>query len=126
MTVEDAESVYWSNLEAGLGLLAVNLPTLWGYVRNVSVRSLVASVRSIISLDTLRSNQGSRTRRADVGLPEEEASTAQSNRSDVQIFRHHNASELHNMHGIEQGRPPLPDNAITGKTAFGLSQNEVE
>ena len=53
----DTAEVYWSILEAGLCLLAVNLPSLWYYRHKLSPESVLASIRSAISLRSLRSNQ---------------------------------------------------------------------
>ena len=56
--VEDTETVFWSNLEGGLSLLAVNLPSLWAIVSNVSspVSQMIASIRSALSLRSLGRN----------------------------------------------------------------------
>ena len=53
--MEDTETVFWSNLEGGLCLLAVNLPSLWAIFGTVSspASQLVASIRSALSLRSL-------------------------------------------------------------------------
>ncbi|KAL2043609.1 hypothetical protein N7G274_003916 [Stereocaulon virgatum] len=53
---------YWSMIEAGLAVIAVCLPTLQTLLTRGSVQSLVASVRSAISLRSMRlhSSHGSR------------------------------------------------------------------
>lgn len=62
--VEDTQTVFWSNLEGGLSLLAVNLPSLWplfsGRIAS-PLSGLVASTRSILSLHSIRghSHRGS-------------------------------------------------------------------
>ncbi|CAF9914560.1 hypothetical protein IMSHALPRED_001943 [Imshaugia aleurites] len=67
--LEDTETVFWSNLECGLCLLAVNLPSLWAIVGKMSTPAsqLVASIRSAISLRSLGSgshrSSRSKTRR---------------------------------------------------------------
>lgn len=55
--VEDTETVFWSVLEGGLCLLAVNLPSLSAIVRPISSRTsqMVASIRSALSLRSLGS-----------------------------------------------------------------------
>ncbi|KAI9745894.1 MAG: hypothetical protein M1818_000575 [Claussenomyces sp. TS43310] len=54
--------VYWSILEAGICLLAVNLPSIWIYIGKGLPEGLVASIRSVISLASLRSGgSGSRS-----------------------------------------------------------------
>jgi len=54
----DSLQVFWSNLEAGLCLLAVNLPSLWAYTTKVKVSpdGVLASIRSAISLRSTRSD----------------------------------------------------------------------
>lgn len=52
-----AYRVFWSMLEAGVSLLAVNLPSLWAYRTHFpSPDSLIASIRSVISLRTFGSD----------------------------------------------------------------------
>ncbi|KAI9743765.1 MAG: hypothetical protein M1818_002498 [Claussenomyces sp. TS43310] len=61
------EDAYQSNtswafyiiLEAGLTIIAVNLPTLWYYVAGVTPERVLRSVRSIISLGSDRGSQSS-------------------------------------------------------------------
>ena len=68
--MEDTESIFWSNIEAGLSLLAVNLPSLWAYVNKVSPERIIASIRSAISLRSLRSGGSSNLSRSHVRIPE--------------------------------------------------------
>ena len=53
----DTEVIFWSNLEAGLCLVAVNLPSLKALKGDLSAPAsdLVASLRSRLSLSSLRS-----------------------------------------------------------------------
>ena len=60
--VQDTTQVFWSILEAGLCLLAVNLPSLWAYRRKISPDDLLASIRSAISLRSFRSGQSRESR----------------------------------------------------------------
>ena len=48
--MEDTENIFWSNLEAGLSLLAVNLPSLWAIATSASATRLLAGLRSLIRL----------------------------------------------------------------------------
>ncbi|KAF6227646.1 hypothetical protein HO173_012086 [Letharia columbiana] len=71
--LEDTETVFWSNLEGGLSLLAVNLPSLWAIIGKMSspASQLVASIRSALSLRSFGSgshhSSNSRTRKATRG-----------------------------------------------------------
>jgi len=51
----DTQAIWFSMLETGFTLIAVNLPSLWSIVSKVSPESIVRSVRSILSLTSLRS-----------------------------------------------------------------------
>ena len=48
--VLSTDGVYWCIIEAGLGLTAACLPTLYGLFRTKALESIVRSVRSIASL----------------------------------------------------------------------------
>ncbi|KAI0867734.1 hypothetical protein GGS24DRAFT_484637 [Hypoxylon argillaceum] len=54
--------MYWSMIEAGLSLIAACLPTTQHLFRGISLASVVASVRSAISLPSLTGSGGSRSR----------------------------------------------------------------
>jgi len=47
--------LYWSMIEAGLGVCAANLPAQYGLFNTKGVQSIVNSVQSAISLRSLRS-----------------------------------------------------------------------
>ena len=49
-TVLSTDGIYWCIIEAGLGLTAACLPTLYGLFRTKAIESIVRSVRSIASL----------------------------------------------------------------------------
>ena len=49
-TVLSTNGVYWCIIEAGFGLTAACLPTLYGLFRTKALESIVRSVRSIASL----------------------------------------------------------------------------
>ena len=59
--MEDTQQVYWSNLEIGICLLAVNLPSLWAYVTKISPEAVLNSIRSAVSLQSLGSNRSRRS-----------------------------------------------------------------
>ncbi|CAG8979098.1 hypothetical protein HYALB_00000229 [Hymenoscyphus albidus] len=65
--LQDSEAVWFSMLETGFALIAVNLPSLWGLISQFSPESIIRSVRSLISL---RSNLSSHhSTRGGVGDP---------------------------------------------------------
>ena len=49
-TVLSTDGIYWCIIEAGLGLTAACLPTLYGLFRTKALESIMRSVRSIASL----------------------------------------------------------------------------
>jgi len=62
--LQDSLQVFWSMLEAGMSLLAINLPSLWAYHTHIAPEGVIASIRSVISLHSLRSlrSNGSKSR----------------------------------------------------------------
>ena len=58
-TAEAAETIFLSNLEAGLSWLAVNLPSLWAIFNKTSSEHILASIHWIKSLGMLRSRRSS-------------------------------------------------------------------
>ena len=46
----DTEPIYYTVLECGLSLIAVNLPSLWYLLSKTTPENILRSVRSIISL----------------------------------------------------------------------------
>ena len=124
--VEDTESVFWSSLEAGLSLLAVNLPSLWAYVNKASPESIIASIRSIISLRSLRSDGSSNPSRSHLRIPDGDLSMPST-----KIYAGASTGRLgvesHAMHVVEgqEGRPPLPAEAIMIKKSFVKSNDIV-
>lgn len=86
-TVEDTETVFWSNLEGGLSLLAVNLPSLWAIVGTISAPAsqLVASIRSALSLRSLGGDSNRSSRRAVAGQGGVDGANASAHDSQVRI-----------------------------------------
>lgn len=54
-----APTVYWTSIEASLAIVAATLPTLRPIFRHMSPESVIASIRSVFSLQSIRSG-GSR------------------------------------------------------------------
>ena len=67
-TVASSTTLYWSTIEAGLGLFAICLPSLQPLARTRSVFTLVDSLRSFVSLRSYprshRSDAASSARRS--------------------------------------------------------------
>ena len=57
---QDTQAVWFSMLETGFSLIAVNLPSLWGMVSRASVDSILRSIRSLLSSHRQSSNATSR------------------------------------------------------------------
>ena len=117
--MEDKESVFCSKLEAGLSLLAVNLPSLWAYANKVSPERIVASIRSAILLRSLRSGDTSRASRSHTRLPDGDVA-AHFNSSRARIFTDKQDVEVPSMQDLEAKRK-LPLNQIWCK---GLKQGD--
>ena len=120
--MEDTESIFWSNLEAGLSLVAVNLPSLWAYVNKASPERIIASIRSIISLHSLRSNGSSNPSRSHIRLPDREP-TVPASGMHTGIFPDLHGTETHVMHDLEGQKEhlPMPDDVIVVKKSFAKS-----
>ena len=116
-SVLDTQTVFWSNLEGGLSLLAVNLPSLSAIVGKLSAPAsqLVASIRSAISLRSVGSgsHRSSRSRRRGVvgggGGPAEYVDGSQ-----VQIreaMKGQESSEWHRLGEIDSRETAADDGA---------------
>ena len=51
--------LYWSMLEAGISLIATNLPSIYFLFRKESLQSFANGMRNVVSLDSLRLSQRS-------------------------------------------------------------------
>ena len=51
--------LYWNFLEAGISLIASNLPSIYFLIKNESLQSFANSVRNVVSLESLRSSKRS-------------------------------------------------------------------
>lgn len=96
----DTLEVYWSMLEAGVGLMAVNLPSLWAYVNKISPERVLASIRSVISLSSLRSTGTSRSHTGTTGHQQLDGESIASKSSRRDFLRAENV-EAHAMHDVE-------------------------
>lgn len=91
--VLSTNGVYWCIVEAGFGLTAACLPTLYGLFRTKALESIVRSVRSIVSLGSSPAgSQGSRRSRglsykgdASHGSTTSHAEILPSNSQDVEL-----------------------------------------
>ena len=50
LRLEDTQVLFWSMLEGGLALIAVNLLSIWGLFTKVSPEAVLRSVRGMVSL----------------------------------------------------------------------------
>ncbi|KAF4633306.1 hypothetical protein G7Y89_g4814 [Cudoniella acicularis] len=99
----DTLQVYWSIFEAGLSLLAVNLPSLWVYCTKVLPTSVVASIRSAFSMVSLGSNN---SRNRNTQSKTADGTSLQSALSQAGFVRIEN--ESHAMHDIEAQHEAIP------------------
>ena len=58
--VTDTQAVWFSLLETGLALIAINLPSIWGLTSHISIGSVLRSVRSLLSIHSHDSSGSSR------------------------------------------------------------------
>ena len=106
--VLSTNGVYWCIVEAGLGLTAACLPTLYGLFRTKAIESIVRSVRSITSLGS--SPTGSQRSQRSHGI---------SYKGDA---RHHGSTTSHaeilgpESHDVEMEPLPKPNQIRVQKT----------
>ena len=108
--VEDTETVFWSILEGGLCLLAVNLPSLTALVRPVSSRTsqMVASIRSALSLRSLGSGSHNSSRSkiqvvgdASGGVCDGADRSADSSQVQIRGIKRSRSGEWHHLREID-------------------------
>jgi hypothetical protein len=68
-TESKTQWTYYVILEAGLTIVAVNLPSLWYYLAGSTPERVLRSVRSILSLGSNRGSQGSVKKGSRTGKP---------------------------------------------------------
>lgn len=99
ITVLDTLQVYWSVVEAGISILAVNLPSIWLYLFRALPEQLVASIRSVISLASIRTS-GSGGSRSQTRLPSRSQPSVHSGSSQVK-FASADSAEAFAEHDVE-------------------------
>ena len=125
----NTKAIYLSVLEAGLSLIAVNLPSLWFLFSKVTPESVLRSVRSMISLGSERSassvdKKGSHAYSSPPGKNRSLSSSSHSH------FVHPEAQSIETcaMHDIEDVgyKPPLPLGKIHVTDRISQSTTDVE
>lgn len=99
--VLDTLEIYWSLIEAGLCLLAVNLPSLWFYVGKTSPERMIAGVRSVISLASFQSPRSDRFPRSPAGTPRPHSQESIGSKTSRVRFSPTPTGEHHPMHDLE-------------------------
>lgn len=97
----DTRLAFYVILEAGMNLIAVNLPSLWYFVAGVSPEGIVRSVRSILSL---RSPRGSQTSLRSTGSKRKGQNPAK-NHPRASIDTGSSQAELAGLHGAQVAFP---------------------
>ncbi|MCJ1318955.1 hypothetical protein MMC15_004287 [Xylographa vitiligo] len=65
-----SQLAYFNILEAGMVIIAVNLPSLWYYINNVTPKSVLRSVRSVLSLRSQRTTSHHSTQPSSMAISE--------------------------------------------------------
>ena len=106
-TVLSTNGVYWCIIEAGLGLTAACLPTLYGLFRTKGIERIVRSVRSIVSLGS-----------SPTGSQRSQRSRGVSYKSDVRQGSTTSHAEIlvSSTQDIEMGPLPKPNQIKVQKT----------
>ena len=79
---------YFNILEAGMVIIAVNLPSLWYYVNNVTPKSVLRSVRSFLSLGSQRTTSHNSTQL------DSKPTLVKVNKSGQSVYTNSSASDL--------------------------------
>ena len=107
--------MYWSMVEDGLAVVATSLPTLHYFIARKPVQSMTRSVRSMISIQSLRSRS----------VPNDQSPSGSSNVEDESIKNRFLHDDIYRLHGVQSNGfdtqvnsnadtesspvPPLPD-----------------
>ncbi|EDN94801.1 predicted protein [Sclerotinia sclerotiorum 1980 UF-70] len=107
----DTLIIFWSNLEASVCLLAVNLPSLWAYKTLLPPTQFLASVRSFIAIQFGRSttlNQASH----EIVIPDNRFENSSS--SVANMCANNNWVDVYAMHELESQNQHIavPEGAI--------------
>lgn len=116
--LEDTEILFWSMLEGGLALIAVNLPSIWGLFTKISPEAVLRSVRSVVSLGSRGSGDSKNTR-----TPYKQSKLSPSTSSHANIVykdgKEHGA-EAYAMHDLDMAnhnqQPPLPESIVVSNS----------
>lgn len=105
--LEDTKVLFWSMLEGGLGLIAINLPSIWGLFTKISPDAVLRSVRSMVSLRS-RSSGGSKT------------STTPYKQTNLSPLASSHSTEAYAMHDIKTAnhnhQPPLAESILVSSS----------
>ena len=108
VTVEDTELAFWSILEVGLALVAVNLPSIWSLFLHVDPTRILSAVRSIVSLDSTGSSDKSGKFHSTTKEKSENSRPSTSSQADMVLTRRQDGQvEAMAMHDLEAG-PKTP------------------
>jgi hypothetical protein len=123
--VVDTKAEFFTLLEVGMACIAVNLPSLWFLVSKVTPESVLRSIRSMISLASIRSGGSNKSyTRQTKSYPTEggEASSASSTSRSHLAGTDEISTEMHTMYNPGIGKsPPLPETVHVTKS---FSQTE--
>ncbi len=126
--VVNTKAIYLFTLEAGLSLIAVNLPSLWFLRNKVSPESVLRSVRSMVSLrsnPSAASSQGkggTQSQSPRLGKKQSNSSSSQSGLAhpDAQSVQ---AYAMHDLEYEEHGPPkPIGNTQITDRITQSAEQ----
>ena len=95
-------TLYWSIIEASLNIVAACLPTLGPLLAKFSLESVVRSVRSAISLHSIRSRGSSNTKHSS------SSRTAKSKNTELDTGSMSSAAAIHPAIGLDM----YPSNAV--------------
>lgn len=116
--LEDTQVVFWSMLEGGLALIAVNLPSVWGLFTRISPEAVLRSVRSMVSIGSRSSGDSKKSR---TSYRQTKKSPLTSSHEDIvyKDGREHGA-EVYAMHDIDMAnhnqQPPLPERIVVSNS----------
>ncbi len=90
--------MFWSMIEMGIAVVAGCLPTIWPLISNISLDDMMRTVRSVLSLDSLRSAaSGSQSRSKSTGRSGSK-SDRPSTDADLELY----TPVTESIHGREQ------------------------
>ncbi|KAK5997695.1 hypothetical protein PT974_00050 [Cladobotryum mycophilum] len=112
------KSLYFIMLEAGMSLVAVNLPSIWLVLTTLAPESILRSVRSIVSLGSRGSKDSNELHHvANADAPKSSTSVASAAPFGEM------SGESYAMHDIEQGVHDIPSGQIHVQRSMHLTEN---